>query len=209
MGGSGSGRRWHWNAKRTTGQHHVLDVRELARKGAFSSMRGTGPWSRKSFTITWNGSDGEPCAWIGGYIEESSLVLKYTVTDRNGESEDMEYDVDIDWTRCNLGGERPWFLCPAAGCGRRVAILYMGRIFACRHCCDLAYESQREPPDLRLHRQANKIRARLGWKPGIFNPTGWKPKGMHWRTYSRLTHRHHYFAQRSLAIMAARLGLRI
>jgi hypothetical protein len=26
------------------------------------------------------------------------------------------------------------FICPAAGCGRRVAILYGGGNFACRHC---------------------------------------------------------------------------
>ena len=36
------------------------------------------------------------------------------------------------------------FICPAAGCGRRVAILYRGGIFACRHCYRLAYASSRE-----------------------------------------------------------------
>jgi hypothetical protein len=37
-----------------------------------------------------------------------------------------------------------WFICPAVGCGRCVAILYGGGIFACRHCYRLAYASSRE-----------------------------------------------------------------
>jgi hypothetical protein len=46
----------------------------------------------------------------------------------------MEYPVRLEWTGCNLGGRRAWFLCPAQGYGRRVAILFRGSIFACRHC---------------------------------------------------------------------------
>ena len=51
--------------------------------------------------------------------------------------------VRIVRTPCRLGGSRAWFICPAVGCGRRVAILYGGGIFACRHCYDLAYDSSR------------------------------------------------------------------
>ena len=42
------------------------------------------------------------------------------------------------------GGQRFWFRCPANGCGRMVAKLYLppwGRYFACRHCYDLTYQS--------------------------------------------------------------------
>jgi hypothetical protein len=53
--------------------------------------------------------------------------------------------VPLSWTACNLGGQRPWFFCPGAGCGRRVVILYApGCYFLCRPCYDLSYESQRE-----------------------------------------------------------------
>ena len=70
----------------------------------------------------------------------------------------------------HLGGRRAWFLCPAKGCGRRVAILFGGSIFACRHCHKLAYECQREPDDDRAARRADTIRRRLGWGAGIAEP---------------------------------------
>ena len=99
---------------------------------------------------------------------------------RNGEEwQDENHPVYLDWTPCNFGGHRHWFLCPARGCGWRVAIIYGGGIFACRRCYQLVYASQRETPDDRAARRANIIRERLGWEPGILNPEGWeKPKGM-------------------------------
>ena len=75
-------------------------------------------------------------------------------------------------TPCNLGGSRAWFICPAVGCGRRVAILYGGGIFACRHCYQLAYASAREDVCDRAARRADRLRARLGWEPGILNGNG-------------------------------------
>jgi hypothetical protein len=69
-----------------------------------------------------------------------------------------------------------------------VAKLYLGgRYFACRHCQQLAYQSQREAPYERMARRANAIRERLGWQYGIFEPPEGKPKGMHWRTFERLS----------------------
>lgn len=94
--------------------------------------------------------------------------------------------VCLEWTDCHYGGKRAWWLCPAVGCGRRVAVLYAGRVLACRHCHQLAYKSQRETDTSRAYRRANTLRARLGWVPGVINDTGGKPKGMHWTTYGRL-----------------------
>jgi hypothetical protein len=79
------------------------------------------------------------------------------------EWEDVKETVPLAWTACNFGGERPWFFCPGAGCGRRVAILYgPGCYFLCRHCYDLTYLSQREDKKDRALRRAQKIRMRLG-----------------------------------------------
>ena len=104
-------------------------------------------------------------------------------------------------TPCNYGGSRAWFRCPAVDCGRRVAILYGGTIFACRHCYRLAYSSQRENLDDRATRRADKIRDRLEWEPGILNGHGIKPKGMHSRTYQRLIIKHDAHVGISLNIM--------
>jgi hypothetical protein len=81
---------------------------------------------------------------------------------------------------------RKWFACPARGCGRRVAKLYGGRIFACRHCYQLAYPFQREAAFQRSQRRADRSRTRLRWREGFEDCRGEKPKGMHWRTYHRL-----------------------
>ena len=86
-------------------------------------------------------------------------------------------------------------------------MLYGGAVFACRQCQRLAYASQREAPDDRACRRADKLRDRLGWEAGILNGEGNKPKGMHWLTYERLKARHNEHVNQSLAGMAAKLGL--
>ena len=71
----------------------------------------------------------------------------------------------------------------------------------------MAYPSQRETWDDRAARKADRIRDKLGWEPGILNGNGWKPKGMHWNTFERLTAQHDAFVQISLAGMTAKLNL--
>jgi hypothetical protein len=71
-------------------------------------------------------------------------------------------------------------------CGRRVAVLYEGGLFACRRCCGLAYTTQQETPMYRGLAMAQKIRRRLGGSTDIFDVFPHKPKGMHWSTYDRL-----------------------
>jgi hypothetical protein len=109
-----------------------------------------------------------------------------------GEWEDVREPVILTWTACNFGGERPWFICPGAGWGRRVAVLYgPGRNFLCRHCYDFVYESQRENEMHRALRRAQAIRERLGGSANMMKPFPEKPKGMHWETYERLWWEHH------------------
>jgi hypothetical protein len=128
-----------------------------------------------------------PLSWARGVVEVGSiwvdvdwgyLVLTYWVT-IGGESENVEEEIVLDFTECNYGGERPWFLCPE--CGRRVGILALaGKYFRCRHCYQLYYKSQFETE---LDRAFSKF-----WK--LWNRLGeGKPKGMHWRTYERLLHK--------------------
>lgn len=195
MGGTGSGRR---GGKRSTENMNPLDIRRLRRAGLLTPGR--------VFSWQWSVC-GREVASIQIRSEAELVILDYQNRSYGGEWQKMEYPVYLEWTACTLGGQRVWFQCPADGCGRRVAILYGGRVFACRHCQKLAYESQRETYDDRACRRADNIRRRLGWCAGIANPVGGKPKGMHWRTYLRLMTEYNDFANASWAGMAERLGL--
>lgn len=197
MGGMGSGRRYQ-GGKGTTNDMRALDIRRLQRDGLLTPGRAFGwQWTRS----------GEEVASIQMRTEVDRVTLNYRSRGNGGEWQAMEYPVRLEWTRCNLGGRRAWFLCPAQGCGRRVAILFGGSIFACRHCHKLAYECQRDTDDDRAMRRADSIRRRLGWPAGIANPAGWKPKGMHWRTFEKLKAQYETFAAASWVGMAKRLGL--
>jgi hypothetical protein len=199
MGGIGSGR-GNKGGKDTTSAHRSLDARYLQREGLLTPGRSC------VLTLIRNG---ETESSIGLRTEAGRVILTYRHQSGGSDWRPMEYPVRLDWTPCTFGGERAWFLCPADGCGQRVARLYVGGagIFACRHCYQLAYACQRETADDRAGRRADKIRDRLGWEPGILNGPGGKPKGMHWRTFERLTAQHEAFVGVSLAWIATRLRL--
>jgi len=198
MGGFGSGRKAQRDC---TGDYLALDVGALAGAGVLNGpARGLAwEWKRNAEVIAW-------VRMVGG---ADSIVLDYKTRRSGGEWEPMRYPVRIEWTACNYGGRRPWFLCPAAGCGRRVAKLYAGRLFACRQCYRLAYPCQREPADERAVRRADAIRERLRWVPGFLNGSGGKPKGMHWRTFYRLRTEHDMHADACVLGAAARLGFSV
>jgi hypothetical protein len=196
MGGYGSGRRL--DAKETTAEYRDLDVRFLVRKGMLrSGSSGVLTWSR----------NGRAVGSIQTSADETSVTLVYRHRRGNAEWKEERYPVRITRTLCHLGGSRPWFICPVAGCGRRVAILYGGAIFACRRCYRLAYPSTREDVLDRAMRRADRLRDRLGWNPGIGNANGRKPKWMRWRTFHRLSGRHNDFAAQFWLGVARRFGL--
>ena len=114
----------------------------------------------------------------------------------------MQEPVPLSWMACTFGGERPWFVCPGAGCDRRVAVLYgPGKHFLCRHCYDLVYESQQDDAMYRALHKAQAIRERLGGSANMMEPFPEKPKGMHWKTYERLWWEHHEAEMAQLAAM--------
>ena len=198
MGGPGNGRRRHYSAADCTDDYRRLDVRRWQRDGFLAPGRAFGwQWTR----------DNETVASIQVRTEADRVILSYRHRSGGAEWKSEEYPVRLDWTPCTYGGRRAWFLCPARGCGRRVAILYGGSIIACRHCHGLAYRCQRETACDRAARRTANIRARLGWAPGILNDAAGKPKGMRWGTFERLIAAHEAALRESLVGMARRLGL--
>lgn len=177
MGGFGSGRHWHWSPKATTDGFRHIDVRRWAREGFLEPGR--------HYSWQWT-CEGERVGSINVETGSDWVRLHYRSRDAGGDWEPHDYRVCLLSQPCNLGGERRWFSCPARGCGRRVALLYGGRIFACRHCYGLAYPSQNQPAYLRHTNRAHEIRRKLGWDDDANELMGRKPKGMHWRTFGRL-----------------------
>jgi hypothetical protein len=165
--------------KSCTDDLRALDVRRLARDGLLQPGR--------SFAWSWM-RNGATVATINITPGSYSVTLDYRHKPHGREWQDKSYPVRLAHSACNMGGQRAWWLCPASGCGRRAALLYLGSsgVFACRHCYRLAYRSQMETAHDRTFRRANNLRTRLGWVAGIAHSPGDKPKGMHWRTYSRL-----------------------
>lgn len=191
MGSSNSGRH---GGKGTTRGRNTLDVRKWQRdRLLIPGYRFDTSWTR----------NGQPNGSISVMVNTGSVNLIYRPGGDTGQ--DMNYPVMIDWTPCNYGGKRAWWKCPC--CGRRVAVLYSGKMFACRHCHKLAYQTQREQAHDRAGSRADTIRKRLGWDAGILNLPGGKPKGMHWRTFERLQVAHDAHTNQALAGMAAKLGL--
>jgi hypothetical protein len=172
-----------------------LDVRQLHRKDLLRpGLRFDWAWTRNN----------EPAGRISIETEHDALVLIYRFR-RFGSTEwrDVRQRVLITWTECHLGGRRPWFRCTAYSngryCGRRVTTIHnAGDVFACRHCCGLAYASQQEPVRERGVLTARKIRMLLGGGENIMVAFPEKPKGMHWRRYNRLRRRHDQAYERSL-----------
>ncbi len=130
---------------------------------------------------------GEKVASIGITIESRySMRLRYQSSSRGNDPVQHDYPVVISWTPCHLGGERPWLHCPS--CTRRVAKLYGGAVFTCRHCMHLNYPSQQASKRDRALAQAWTLRRRLGCDDGPFEyPAEYirRPKGMHRATFAK------------------------
>jgi hypothetical protein len=188
LGGEGSGNWYRFDKKTTTAECQSIDVRYLHREGLLKP----GQW----FSLRWSRAGRETGSIRGTVIgdgkpEQVFLTYRHR-SGSGGEWEEAREPVPLTWTACNFGGERPWFICPGARCGRRVAILYgPGRYFLCRHCYDLRYESQREDKTHRALRRAQKIREQLGGSANMTEQFPEKPKGMRWSTYERLWFEHH------------------
>lgn len=176
MGGLGSGNRCRFGAKSTTDDYRTVDVRHWAREGVLRpGFRARWQWTRRG--------EIEATAEVRAEAGRVTLVSRIWT---DGEWKAERHSVQIVRTPCHLGGARPWFICPAQGCGLRVAILYDAANWCCRTCLNLAYASQCESPTWRHISYAQKIRRKLGGSANLLEPFPPKPKGMHWWTYDRL-----------------------
>lgn len=176
MGGYGSGNHWRVASRDTCEHWRRIDLRFMRRKG----MLAPGYFG----SLSWN-RGGEPSGSIRfkSYISGVELTYRYRHAGAD-QWKDVCEKIPLVETRQHFGGHRQWFLC--LSCESRCVVLYGGTHYRCRKCWRLAYQSQREPGYARVHSQAQKIRQRLGGSLSLDEAFPDKPKGMHWRTYSRL-----------------------
>ena len=189
MGGLGSGQS---TCRRTVESMLDLDVRKLQRKGMLEhNVRSVQSWS----------SRGELFAQANVIAGSDSINIAYTLTDRLGHKSDVEQHVWLTTTTCNFGGERVWFDCPQ--CARRVAIVYLSKIVACRKCQDVNYQCQRETDSDRTLRRLHKIQDKLlAGTYSAFEPPPQRPAGMKQRKYNRLVREYAQVQQQALNNLA-------
>jgi hypothetical protein len=132
--------RYAGGGKNTVEGCRSIDVLEWHGRGYLRSPQ----W----FSWTWT-RVGERVASMNVEAQRHSVLLKYRSRSFGEDWCHVKQRVIAVWTPCRFGGERPWFVCSVASngvyCGRRVIKLYgAGRLFACRHCYRLAYDSEQE-----------------------------------------------------------------
>ncbi|UCH78626.1 MAG: hypothetical protein JSU81_01360 [Candidatus Coatesbacteria bacterium] len=138
MGGKGSGRTY---LVRKTAVEECCEV-------AVSDLAGGGPLRpgvRRRGGLAWCRGGGVVFAL--GYAldtaDPAAAAVRLGYASAGGEEIEEVFRLEV--TRPNYGGVRFWFTCP--GCGRRRRKLYLPprrRLFRCRECYDLTYESCRE-----------------------------------------------------------------
>ena len=176
MGGVGSGTWCRWSKRKTLEECHRIDVRYMNKRGLLKEgMTGSLSWTTR----------GEPSGSISYRSYDGSLALSYAFTAGDSEPEQIEDQIQLEWTPCNYGGHRPWFKCPSCS-GRVMVLARQGRLFRCRKCHEIPYGSQTEMKADRLIRKARKIRNYLGASEDLEEPIWRKPKGMHQATFERL-----------------------
>ncbi len=152
MGGYGSGR-WGTSkpgARTLVESCHALDMKFLVRDGLVrADVDHAASWE-------WLGRDREKViaairVEVRTGADAGTARLLYSVS-RDGVREIEDYSIPLERTTIGTGGRRWWFRCLASReggpeCRRRARVLYLpprGRVFACRSCHGLAYQSSRE-----------------------------------------------------------------
>ena len=157
--------------KAVTEHQFQIDLRELKRKGLLKPGRtGELRWKDSkpvNYTIAQTQMTLEYGSWLFGF-DRGGVVLNQTI--------------QLDYTPCNYGGKRTWFICP--DCGRRCVVVYgVNRTFLCRKCHGLTYSCQSETKYKRTMRRVKKLLKNLG--TSIHDYRIYKPKGMQGKTFKR------------------------
>lgn len=177
MGGLGSGGHNSKGRRIVEGQYR-LDASDLKRRG----LCRTGNVSH----LYWKGSNGAPGPSLKAIGGEDAITLVYSWRRGEGPWQEHEERVALHHHERHFGGCETYFFCPK--CARTVKRLYAGGVrYLCRACHNLVHASTQERPGNRATRKNQKLRRKLGAEIGLGDWIGPKPKGMHRKTFERIS----------------------
>ena len=140
--------RKRWTDRLTVEECFAFDIGNLVRDGAFEAERGV------TCSYAWNDGFGSPISSIKFRVfpdQTGALAVHFyhrVASTISGSARIQHQIAQITTTACHFGGMRHWFLCSLIRdgypCKRRVRVLYSTpheRLFGCRKCHDLTYES--------------------------------------------------------------------
>ena len=170
--GLGSG--YKYDAKRLVEDQVVIKVSDVS--NALARMN-TNQYGSVAVPL-WCDTD---CVAFGELEMQGNDTVRLTYSMREGNAPFKRYTFPIKIIRkpCHYGGSRLFFVCPR--CGATVMTVSITGGVGCRHCLKLAYRSENADRVGRLKLKADKAERKAPW--GILE----KPKGMHWKTFSRLS----------------------
>jgi hypothetical protein len=148
------------------------------------------PGKHVSGALIWsNVRTGEQIASIGYEASLENPEGAWVRLHYSANGQPADYRVRITSTPCHYGGRRWWWKCPQSG--HRIAKLYLppgATIFAARKVYRLAYRSQRVTALDRSHDRQRRLYRKPGADYDCFEQAiPPRPKGMHRKTYQRLT----------------------
>ncbi|MEE9910551.1 MAG: hypothetical protein K4571_02405 [Deltaproteobacteria bacterium] len=162
----GRGDYYRVGKKDTTDDYLSISITSMNRYNVLRPGRHSWGWRR----------NGELFYSLSFYFADDCITFFCPVSEHDGNHIVVNDSIPLNWTPCNFGGKRPWFVC---NCGRRVSRLFIHKKYiACRDCFKLVYVSQREDELGRLRLKIEKMEARL--ENGCS-----KPKGMHLETFKK------------------------
>lgn len=177
MGGLGSGGH-NDKGRRLVEQCQWLDASDLKRRGLYHADNAS--------NLFWNGSGSVSPISVHMLGGENAITLSYVWRRDEGPWHKHEERIAVRHHARHFGGSETYFVCPK--CSRTAKRLYLGGSrFLCRVCHNLVNASTQERPAERAARRSRKLQRRLGAGPSTVGANGSKPKGMHWKTFARLT----------------------
>lgn len=169
MGGIGSGRSC-WRSK-----NFVEETRFITSGWVKAHLQ---TLSKRPLQVNWHQGK-ESLGSVGvSLVNHNQLCIQYKYRRScEGDWSTVTEFIPLQFSACRYGGSRLWFICPK--CGKKVAIIYVDTVVACRSCLGLRYQSEYEDDISRLQSKVRKIFDRIGHDYA-------RPKGMHHKTYECL-----------------------